>query len=381
MIATRQPDTPAESARRISELDGVRGAAALAIVAWHYIPSIANAVPGTPLAYVSRACSLTWAGVDLFFVLSGYLIASNLIRAIDSPRFFTTFYARRAARILPLYWLILTGLLLGHLAGQGTTGAKFQPVFDNNLPWWSYLAFVQNFFMVQVNNLGPIFTIVAWSLAVEEQFYLLLPVLIWSVRGPRLGWLLLSLAFIAPLLRATVPAPLASYVLLPFRMDSLMLGAFLGLVHSLPAWRPHVPGRIWLATFWCALALPAPFVIRSGAGLYALTGPMGWLLHSWLALWFAVTLAWLLAGAEWLGSFFRLRALQAVGRFAYSLYLLHMPVLWILHLSILGTAPILKDRQTIAVTALAAIVSLALAPLSYRWIEEPFLAWGKRFRY
>jgi peptidoglycan/LPS O-acetylase OafA/YrhL len=346
MIATRQPDTPAESARRISELDGVRGAAALAIVAWHYIPSIANAVPGTPLAYVSRACSLTWAGVDLFFVLSGYLIASNLIRAIDSPRFFTTFYARRAARILPLYWLILTGLLLGHL-----------------------------------NTLGPIFSIVAWSLAVEEQFYLLLPVLIWSVRGPRLGWLLLSLAFIAPLLRATVPAPLASYVLLPFRMDSLMLGAFLGLVHSLPAWRPHVPGRIWLATFWCALALPAPFVIRSGAGLYALTGPMGWLLHSWLALWFAVTLAWLLAGAEWLGSFFRLRALQAVGRFAYSLYLLHMPVLWILHLSILGTAPILKDRQTIAVTALAAIVSLALAPLSYRWIEEPFLAWGKRFRY
>lgn len=381
-MTTGASSTPAAGdGARIAELDGLRGAAALAIVIWHYVPSIAVAAPGTSLAYFNRAASLTWAGVDLFFVLSGYLIGSILLRAADSPRYFRTFYGRRAARIVPLYAVMLAGLALGNLAGLGAPEAAARPVFENNLPWWSYFAFAQNFFMVPADDFGPKFIHVTWSLAIEEQFYLLLPLLFRAVRGSFLAWILAGLALMAPVLRAFVPAGMATYVLLPFRMDSLMAGALLALLWSVPGWRARISAGPGLAIAWWVLALPVPVVLRSGAGLHALGGSFGWLVQTWLAIWFAVTLAALLAGKSWLGPIFRLSPLPQLGRVAYGVYLLHLPVLWVTHLGLLGAEPVLSDSKTLAVTLLAGAVSILLALVAYRWIEAPFLAWGKRLRY
>jgi len=376
--------TPGESRSlsRIPELDGVRGLAAFGIVLWHYIPSVVVAQPSTLLAYVNRALSLSWAGVDLFFVLSGFLIGSILLRASGSPRYFSTFYLRRAARIVPLYAVMLAGLALGGLWLRLGAPAPVQPLFENKLPWWSFAIFAQNFFMPGIDDFGPKLVGVTWSLAVEEQFYLLLPLLIWVVPRRQLGWWLLALFLTAPLLRVCLQTGMATYVLLPCRLDSLMAGALLALAWSNPRCRDWmVRGRQWLLVAWIAIAIPAPILIRSGAGLYALRGEFGWLLNTWLAWWFAVTLALLLTGQPLLGAVFRLPPLRWMGRVAYGLYLLHPAIGWFTHWALLGQVPVLNDARTAAVTMLATGLSLLAAGAAYRWIEEPFITWGQRFKY
>ncbi len=104
-------DTPATALSRedsrVLELDGLRGLAILLVVIWHYF-----ALPYTPeaktiLGYVHVLTRMTWSGVDLFFVLSGYLISTNLLATRERPTYFRTFYTRRCARILPLYFAVL----------------------------------------------------------------------------------------------------------------------------------------------------------------------------------------------------------------------------------------------------------------------------------
>lgn len=165
---------------RIAGLDGVRGLAALGVLVWHFGPTIAAVEPGSTLAYACRAVSLAWAGVDLFFALSGFLIASILLRAAGSPRYFLTFYVRRAARILPLYFVLLAVLAAGNLDGGLFFPAVLRPLFESQLPGWSFPVFAQNLFMPGINDFGPKLTSVTWSLAVEEQFYLILPFLLWA---------------------------------------------------------------------------------------------------------------------------------------------------------------------------------------------------------
>jgi peptidoglycan/LPS O-acetylase OafA/YrhL len=116
------PSAPIE---RVPALDGVRGFAALMIVAWHYGPSIVRAEPGSLAAYACKALGLAWAGVDLFFVLSGFLIMRILIEKRDSPHYFSTFYLRRFWRIAPLFLLVF----MSYSAFCGLTGLA------NQDPW------------------------------------------------------------------------------------------------------------------------------------------------------------------------------------------------------------------------------------------------------
>jgi peptidoglycan/LPS O-acetylase OafA/YrhL len=367
---------------RIPELDGLRGVAAFGIVLWHYIPSIVVSEPGSLLAYLQRGLSLCWAGVDLFFVLSGFLIGSILLRESGSTHYFSTFYIRRAARILPLYFIMLAGLALGQIWLHAGAPAPIQPLFENTLPWWSYAVFAHNFFMPGIDSFGPKFINVTWSLAVEEQFYLLLPLLVWASPRRQLGWWLLALFLSAPLLRLWVHAGMATYVLLPFRLDSLMAGALLALAWGQQRWRDWIVRHPrWLMVAWIVLAVPAPFLVRSGAGLSVLGAESGWAINTWLAAWFVTTLALLLGRQTWFGGVFRLRPSQWMGRVAYGLYLLHPAVLCFVHWAVLGREPVLSDARTAAVTALAMGLSLLVAGAAYRWIEAPFLARGQRFKY
>ena len=189
---------------RIPQLDGLRAVAILAVMAHHlfHIP-------------------LLWGGVDLFFVLSGFLITGLLLNSKDAsfPTYLARFYARRARRILPAYAavLLLTAVLFG---------ADF-------LRWWPYYLGAMNFLkplqLPMPQTLQPL-----WSLAVEEQFYLLWPLALFLLPRRALPWLAGALILIAPFLRY-VCTPFFSlhwaiYMLLPFRMDSLATGALLALL-------------------------------------------------------------------------------------------------------------------------------------------------------
>jgi peptidoglycan/LPS O-acetylase OafA/YrhL len=140
--------------------------------------------------FVIACGQLSWSGVDLFFVLSGFLIGGILLDARSSPRYFQTFYLRRAYRILPLYFLVIGLSLLPHLLAQFSV-ARAAHTTPLPLPWLSYATFTQNFWMAYLGVFGPSGMGITWSLAIEEQFYLSIPLLIRNVRPRNLMIVLL----------------------------------------------------------------------------------------------------------------------------------------------------------------------------------------------
>lgn len=156
------------SEKRIPELDGVRGIAILLVLLWHFTGMLVDPSQGDVQYLAWRYLIFGRTGVDLFFVLSGFLIIGILVDNRDSPNYLTTFYARRALRILPPY-LILVGacwLLFKVL------NARAEAYFGRELPLWSLLTFTQNWVMASTNSYGATLSGGTWSLAIEEQFYL-----------------------------------------------------------------------------------------------------------------------------------------------------------------------------------------------------------------
>ncbi len=160
---------------RIIEIDGLRGIAILMVLVFHYVGSIGS--PRNPLwGLLTQSLHLFWSGVDLFFVLSGFLITGILVDSRHSRRFFSTFYARRIHRIFPLYfgWLGLywvgRDFDLDHRLGTA--------LFQTSVPGWLYPLFLQNNAPLWLNLDLPGWLGMSWSLAIEEQFYAVLPLII-----------------------------------------------------------------------------------------------------------------------------------------------------------------------------------------------------------
>ena len=212
--------------KRLPELDGIRGCAIMLVLVWHYVQNQLHPEIGSGLAYFKQAIGFTWSGVDLFFVLSGFLIAGILMDQRRKPHYFRTFYVRRVCRIFPLYYLNLA-IFLVMLSWQSGQSAVFAPLYGGSeVPLWSYVTFTQNVFMGAHNSAGPGWLAVTWSLAVEEQFYLFLPLIVWFVSRRNLPWVFLWIAGSAVFLRASMPG-LSAYINTPWRADSLMIGALL----------------------------------------------------------------------------------------------------------------------------------------------------------
>jgi peptidoglycan/LPS O-acetylase OafA/YrhL len=162
---------------RVPELDGIRGCAILLVIVWHYIACEIHATPpGIVRSYLVSALSLTVSGVDLFFVLSGFLIAGILLDNRSASNYFRVFYVRRVCRIFPLYFLVL-GMFVAFVALGATQSSRLSWIFHDPLPLWSYATFTQNVFMGLRGDFGPFWLGMTWSLAVEEQFYCFIPFL------------------------------------------------------------------------------------------------------------------------------------------------------------------------------------------------------------
>jgi peptidoglycan/LPS O-acetylase OafA/YrhL len=329
--------------------------------------------------HLARGFQLGWSGVDLFFVLSGFLLGGIAIDQRGSGRFFRTFYARRAFRILPLYVVWLGLFLVLRPLGDWPPG-----LFEDNRPWWSYALYVQNVYDALRDQWGAYWMTISWSLAIEEQFYFLLPSLVYvcpaGVRPALLGLVVIAAPITRYALSLYAPAShLATYTLLPCRWD----GLFLGVLAADIVRRPGVAA--WLGA--------NPWFLRTG--LVMLGGLLTMFLHrapwptdpavreggfTWIAL-FAVALLLAALHDRRVGWWFRWRPLRALGVVSYGVYLIHPAILWVVHWSVFGRLPELTSVATAAVTALAAVVTLALAALSYRVMEAPLIRVGHRWRY
>jgi peptidoglycan/LPS O-acetylase OafA/YrhL len=206
----------------IPSLDGVRGLAVLMVVAVHY-GNLANR-GSSILGAIQTIKDMGWVGVDVFFVLSGFLITGILWEAKRKPHPWKNFYARRALRLFPLYyavWFFLLGyLFLAHLSWH--------------YAYLGYLSYFGNIASIQISNVGPFHIDHFWSLAVEEQFYLLWPFVLWKVEQATsamhilVGLALFSVVLKLLLLLAHVNGNWA-YILLPSHMEGLALGSLLAL--------------------------------------------------------------------------------------------------------------------------------------------------------
>jgi peptidoglycan/LPS O-acetylase OafA/YrhL len=351
---------------KIREIDGLRAAAILLVVAWHYLGA-----PDGPQSLPWRLFIVGRSGVDLFFVLSGYLITSILLRNRSSPRYFSAFYGRRAFRILPVYAVMLVIFFAGRASGAGRT------FFDGALPWWSYALGIQNIFMSIRQSYGAIWLGATWSLAIEEQFYLLFPLIVLWLPRAWLPRFLLAMLIVSPLARIIsyeAGDRFSYYVLMPFRADILAVG---GLIACQRLSGP-VPDRLrrlvkaTLAVTVCAVPLFAFLIGRDTDFHMALWG------HSYLVALFGSMLFMVLENRNSASlKILRSRAAEFFARISYALYLVHVNVL-IAVFWIFGRQPGIETASGVAVTALALATSTLLCFLSYRYFEAPLIRMGHR---
>src|SRR5512137_2924489 len=253
------PRAPAPGAHHPA-LDGMRGVAVLMVLAFHLLH--VDGEGGTLERAILGATRSGWAGVDLFFVLSGFLITGILLDARGGPGYFRAFYARRVLRIFPLYYAYLAVLFLAVPA--------LLPALDvrrETQGWlWTYLGNV--LFAREGGFQASPFTGHFWSLAVEEQFYLFWPFLVWLL--PRrwlaaacLGLVAGAFALRFAIHRTTFNAT-AAYVLTPARMDALAMGALVAIAAREPAWWPRVRRAAPWVLVASAAAIAAVWVHQGG---------------------------------------------------------------------------------------------------------------------
>jgi len=336
---------------RIPELDGIRGLAIVLVV-------LHNASMKYPSLYPVFANG--WMGVDLFFVLSGFLITGILLDTKHTEGYFTTFYARRCLRIWPLYYTLIAFMFV---VVPMLRPSDAQAIFERSSPWWAYVVFVQNFFVPNLTMAAGLLA-VTWSLAIEEQFYLVWPWIVRYSSTARLRALAIAIIGLSPLLRYGLSRYGVDVYPNTFcRLDGLMAGAVLALLVRSETFRPSRYLRP--AALVLALAVPLAFALEAlGAR---------WLVFSLTALASAAFLYLALFSARtWLHALLTARVVVYTGIISYGLYLLHkMPldVAQALHL----------DRHPALALTLALGTAYALAVVSRRWLEQPFLRLKRLF--
>jgi peptidoglycan/LPS O-acetylase OafA/YrhL len=334
--------------RHIPALDGIRGLAIVLVLGVHLF--VANRDTGSRVFdTISAILGSGYVGVNLFFVLSGFLITGILLDTVDAPAFFKTFYARRTLRIFPLYYgvLLLLALLTRPMGLHWGGWAPFLFTYTSNLWFWR---------AHQLIPLSPFNINQFWSLQVEEQFYLVWPFLVYWLREPakliRVALAGCSVIFLLRLgIVLTGPHP---NVYLPYSptfscADNLLFGCCLCALLRTKAREKAL--RLAPAVFWLGSAAVIAMALRPRSRTQT-----------------------------WFGN----PVLTFFGRYSYGLYVFHysiaamiaVPVrFWLnahLHSKAIGVL-----GSAIAVLAL----SIAVALLSYHFYEAPFLRLKRYFSY
>jgi peptidoglycan/LPS O-acetylase OafA/YrhL len=373
---------------RYPALDGLRGAATLAVFCYHF----GAMVLGYPWL------SFGWAGVDFFFVLSGFLITGGLADTLEHAGALRRFYAKRALRIVPLYyafWLIVFALCGLHLF-RFNSGFVRWPLYIANLTAPGRLAYLWNLsrlhivhssFSLEINHF--------WSLCVEEQFYLAWPLILLLVRG-RTARMALCLAGVALSLTARClfwsHAPFDwshttwAYRETYLRLDGLLLGSFIALLIRGNGISPASFRKLRLILLLVPAMLIAAYSIHAYRYSVAARIPFVADLSSHWMITFALTLVPLLGTGVLLfcltpgnpiSRALQFQPLRALGTISYGFYIFHdlpQPIFIQLY-------PALHARHLALLAVIAWFcVVYALAWLSYHYFETPFLRLKDRIK-
>jgi peptidoglycan/LPS O-acetylase OafA/YrhL len=379
----KQCFAPIDFKTRFPALDGIRALAVLLVFADHYG---GGSHGGRILNLINVVRQRGWVGVDLFFVLSGFLITGILYDTRTDSQYFKRFFARRSLRIFPVFYIVAIVLLL------------LTPIFKYQWHWLqlTFLIYMGNFFgnynfslyeVLSGNHKAAQATISHfWSLCVEEQFYLMWPLAVWFIRDRvRLLWSAAGTSLLALALRLAMLAHFSAWVsetwivrTLPFRMDSLLVGAILALVLRGPNADEWQRSSKWvfltasagvLAIFRFSPNYDSPWLLSIGLTLTALAsvGLIGCTLRPTSAAF----------------QLFYWKPLRILGKYSYGFYIYHLVFrwAWIALLTFCGAR--LHSIALAGIVALSCnlVVTFLVAKFSYDWIEVRFLRYKRHFEY
>jgi peptidoglycan/LPS O-acetylase OafA/YrhL len=347
----------------IKGLDGARGFSVILIVLFH-----------------CGMLELFWLAVQLFFVLSGFLITNILLRQSSLPAadYFRVFYGRRALRIFPLYYLFLLGLAITPFAWarQFTSGWEYAATYTYNL----YYAFTGKDNII----LSPL-----WTLAVEEQFYLVWPFVIYLMPRKYVKPLLIALVLLAPALRylSLIAMPIMStnpdvyhavYKLPTSHIDAFAVGALLSVTHFRASRAQFALLLIAVAAYGASNVLwgdPAihhwsnfGFPLHYKEPLRMMVG------YSIVNIFWAVLISGIIR-RQIVPTLFENRLLSHIGEVSYGMYLLHMPIIF-LSLYLLGGTWV--KPGSLAFAAANLFVTYVIASILFHGYEKPILALKER---
>ncbi len=360
--------------RHIPQLDGVRGVACLFVLTHHYFTRF---YIGPHAAFWARAVDpFLLSGVDLFFVLSGFLIGGILIDNREASPYFSTFYIRRICRIFPVYFLLI-GLFIAARALDG--GERGSWLFADPMPVLSYATFTQNFFMANFGDVGARWLGITWSLAVEEQFYLLFPLVVAFIPPRHLLKVAVGALILAPVCRYFAGhhiGPFAPYVLLPCRVDTLMCGVLAAIAvrdaRAVAFIRAHGPALTMTQIGTAALLVLSFFgIVWVGTFYYSLFA----ILYALL-----ITTAVVNSGSI-AGHVLKTRALVFTGLISYAIYMYHQAIAGLEHRLLFNDQPSVADGKRFAAMIGAVALTFLAAYVSQVLLERPIRRFGARFRY
>jgi peptidoglycan/LPS O-acetylase OafA/YrhL len=358
-------------------LEGIRGYGFLLVFCGHYLLADNLAHPGTVrLKVLDAFSSLGLFAVPAFFVLSGYLIGGILYHTRNREGFFRVFYLRRILRVFPVYYVTVLAIAGFCVISRIPTDAHF----------WSHFLYVQNLQLGQTDRaIRSVSMFHFWSLAVEEQFYLIWPLIVWRFRdrqkliGITLATILLCCAvrFAAPFLGISA---VNLSIFTPTRVDAILMGVLLSLTNETELVRRVTPFAKWITLGGC-VTMGILAAVNGGAWALTYVG-----METWITLANFTSLAILLAVMEQGSLLNRIcsqRWICHIGGLSYSLYVFHLIYR---HFFLINVTNYLARHMRISLAcmvaaALAFCTTFALSLVSAKFIELPLMSLKRHIRY
>lgn len=378
-------DTPRRLPPHIPALDGIRGVAVLLVVFCHAVQHDPTALTGAIDSAILAVARLSWTGVDLFFVLSGFLITGILFDAKGKELYFRNFYARRTVRIFPLYYtcLILFLVLLPLLPAAFTE--RFGHYYTSQTWYWLYLSNYSQSIMRQFGYVTDHLVNPSWSLAIEEQFYICWPLVVFFCRRETLLKICAGMFFGSMLIRVVLELLGLTYVAMnftPCRVDGLAVGAAIALIARGPRGIGSLVRPAKIVTPLAVVAIAVLLVVMKQLGYRRGPG------YSPGYVMFGTTLFSLIFGSILVLALNAVRGtrihrifthpiLTAYGKYSYAVYLLHLPIIILVadfiffptHMKVAGT----HLPGLLIFTAITFTLSLLVALASWNLLEKHFL--------
>jgi len=367
--------------KHIKVLDGIRGWAIIFVMLYHFTIPFQQSIGLNSVDFIfAKFLQMGWVGVDLFFVMSGFLITNILLSTQSKPNYYKNFYVRRILRIFPLYYGMLLILLIVMPAISDSFASKTATMQANSFWFWTYLV---NWKVASLGTFADFQSGYMWSLAVEEQFYIVWPLIVHLFRN-NLIKASSVLLFTSLLLKIWLLFYGASgttiYTMTITHLDGLLLGSIFGSLYFHKKITSSLITQVGYFAVFASIGC-VTLIITSGAFIFysSLVGSIG---VTFISIIFTYILLKAVR-AEINTSLLTQPLVIKCGQLCYGLYLLHQPIAILVNEKLISSTSFVLNGSYIPTVILSSlicfVISLIVASVSYKLFELPLLKLKKYF--